>query len=81
MKNNLHPKKGLGKKIGVAFIVAASFITLPAQAALSAAVAPAFTQLQTDALALVDMAWSVAIPVAVAFIILRLFKKAASSAT
>lgn len=52
-----------------------------ANAALPAAAAGAFTSLQTDALALVDLAWTAAIPIAVAFIILKLFKKAASSAT
>jgi fluoride ion exporter CrcB/FEX len=52
-----------------------------ASAALPPGAAGAFTTLSTDALALVDLAWTVAIPVAVAFIILKLFKKAASSAT
>jgi len=51
-----------------------------AEAALNAAVGPAFTQLQTDVLALVDMVWPVLIAVTVAFIILRLFPKAANKA-
>jgi len=50
-------------------------------AALPAAVAPAFASLVTDSLKLVDLAWTVAVPVTVAFIILRLFRRAASSAT
>ena len=56
-------------------------ISLDTFAALNAAVAPAFATLQTDALALVDLAWTAVIPIAIAFIILRLFKKAAGSAT
>lgn len=49
-------------------------------AALPAAAATAFTDLQTDALALIDLAWTVAIPVSIAFIILRMFRRAASAA-
>jgi len=56
------------------------FSIAPAEAALNAAVGPAFTQLQTDVLALVDMVWPVLIAVTVAFIILRLFPKAANKA-
>jgi Phage major coat protein, Gp8 len=51
-----------------------------ASAALNAGVAAGFTQLQTDALALVDLVWPVAIAVTVAFIILGLFKRAAGKA-
>ncbi|AEG02557.1 major coat protein [Methylomonas methanica] len=52
-----------------------------ANAALPAAATTAFTDLQTDALSLVDLAWTAAIPITIAFIILRMFKRAASSAT
>lgn len=62
--------------MGLGFLV-----TGTANAALPAGAAAAFTTLSTDALALVDLAWTVAIPVVVAFIILSLFKRAASSAT
>lgn len=63
------------------FVVALGFGAVTAsQAALPASASTAFTQLQTDALALVDLAWTVVIPVAIAFIILRLFKRAAGSA-
>ncbi|MCQ8130514.1 major coat protein [Methylomonas rivi] len=48
---------------------------------LPAAASTAFTTLSTDVLALVDLAWTAAIPITVAFIILRMFKRAASSAT
>ncbi|MDP1615677.1 MAG: hypothetical protein Q8L68_07745 [Methylococcales bacterium] len=51
-----------------------------AEAALNAGVATGLTALQTDALALVDLVWPVLIAVTVAFIILGLFKKAASKA-
>jgi len=51
-----------------------------AEAALNAGVATGFTALQTDALALIDLVWPVAIAVTVAFIILGLFKKAAGKA-
>jgi len=49
------------------------------EAALNAAVGTAFTTLQTDILALIDMVWPVMIAVTVAFIILRLFPRAANS--
>lgn len=51
-----------------------------AEAALNAGVATGFTSLQADALALVDLVWPVTIAVTVAFIILGLFKRAASKA-
>lgn len=51
-----------------------------AQAALNAGVATAFTTLQTDGLALVDLAWPVVTALTVAFIIIGLFKKAANKA-
>jgi len=52
-----------------------------ASAALPTAAATAFTTLSTDVLDLVDLAWTAAVPITVAFIILRMFKRAASSAT
>lgn len=53
----------------------------PAEAALNAGVSTAFSTLQTDGLALIDLAWPVVTAVTVAFIMIRLFKKAASKAT
>lgn len=50
------------------------------EAALNAGVATAFTALQTDALALVDLIWPVVTAITVAFIIVRLFKRGASAA-
>lgn len=55
-------------------------VMAPAQAALNAGVSGAFTQLQTDGLALVDLAWPVVTALTVAFIIIGLFKKAANKA-
>lgn len=51
-----------------------------ANAALNAGVGTAFTALQTDGLALVDLAWPVVTALTVAFIIIGLFKKAANKA-
>lgn len=62
-------------------VVAGSLFGISAaNATLNAGVATGFTSLQTDALALVDLVWPVTIAVTVAFIILSLFKKAASKA-
>ncbi len=66
------------KYLAVSLPLAFGFV-LPAHAALNAAVSTAFTALQTDILALIDMVWPVMIAVTVAFIILRLFPRAASS--
>jgi hypothetical protein len=63
-----------------AFAALFGFSIAPAQAALNAAIAPAFTTLQADVLELVDMIWPVLIAVTIAFIILRLFPKAANKA-
>ncbi|TPQ24992.1 major coat protein [Methylomonas koyamae] len=50
------------------------------EAALPTAAATAFTTIQTDILALVDLAWPLMIAVTIAFIIMRLFKKSANAA-
>jgi hypothetical protein len=52
----------------------------PAHATLNTAVGTSFTTLQTDGLALVDLAWPVVTALTVAFIIIGLFKKAAAKA-
>lgn len=66
------------QKIGVGFVAltasAASLAELPSAAT------GAFTAVQTDALALIDLAWPVAVAVTGGFIILGLFKKAARRA-
>lgn len=71
--------KNIAAATGLALPVMA-VIASPAEAALNAGVAAGFTGLQTDALALVDLAWPVVIAVTVAFIIISLFKKAAGKA-
>jgi hypothetical protein len=70
------------KKIIAAGSVGAGLVAVqePANAALNAGISTGLTGLQTDALALVDLVWPVAIAVTVAFILLGLFKKAASKA-
>lgn len=50
-----------------------------AEAALPAGVQAGFTTLQTDGLALIDLAWPVIIAITVAFIIIKLFKRSAGS--
>jgi hypothetical protein len=62
-----------------AFLLAFGMVT-PAFAVLPPSATTAFNDLQTDALALIDLAWTVLVPVTVAFIILRMFRRAASSA-
>jgi len=71
------------KKIALsllAFLALMLGFVADASAALNAGVQTAFTALQTDALALIDIVWPVATAVTVAFIILGLFKKAAAKA-
>lgn len=57
--------------------VGAALAPFSAMAALPDGAETAFTTLQTDALALVDLAWPAVIAVTVAFIIIKMFKKAA----
>lgn len=72
--------KKLGGKItaGLGVVLGA---TGAANAALPVSATTAFTDLQTDALALVDLAWTAAVPITIAFIVLGMFKRAASSAS
>ena len=48
---------------------------------LPSSVNTAFTQLQTDTLSLVDLAWPFVVSIIVAFIVLKLFKKSAHAAS
>lgn len=75
-------KKLLFQKIAMFLTAVLGFFafSMPAHATLNEGVATGFTSLQTDALALIDLVWPVAIAVTVAFIILGLFKKAANKA-
>lgn len=63
----------------VSFLMMLGFM-LPAEAALNVGVSTAFSALQSDGLALVDLAWPVVTALTVAFIIIGLFKKAANKA-
>lgn len=61
-------------------IALAMGLVSPSFAALPTAASTAFTTIQTDILALVDLAWPLMIAVTIAFIIMRLFKKSANAA-
>jgi hypothetical protein len=67
------------KKIG-GLVVAVGGSVGVANAAVPAAASAAFTALQTDALDMIDLAWPVIGAVTVGFILLRIFKRASSSA-
>ena len=71
-------KKHLDKKVilGLGLALASPFAF-----ALPAAVTAGFTLLLDEANALIDLAWTLVVPITIAFIILRMFKKAAASAT
>lgn len=73
MKNFL--KNGGLVLAGLVASISAAHATLPTAAT------GAFNTLKDDVLSLVDLAWVAAVPITVAFIILRMFKRAASSAT
>jgi hypothetical protein len=49
-----------------------------AQAALPASVTTAMTSIQTDGLALIDLAWPVVAALVGGFVLIKLFKRAAS---
>jgi hypothetical protein len=68
------------KKIALSSLGIASTVAGTASAALPAGVATAFTSLETDGLALIDLAWPVVTALTVGFIIIGLFKKAANKA-
>lgn len=73
--------KKVSKKAAAGVALVVGSIGSASAAGLPASATTAFTELQTDALALVDLAWTVAVPVTIAFIVLGMFKRAASSAT
>lgn len=72
-------------KKAAATVTAAGAIALSsvtsAYAALPTAVGTAFTDLLTDINSLIDLAWTVVVPVTIAFIIIGMFKRSAYSAT
>lgn len=69
-----------GNLIAALGVVAASSMTA-AHAALPVAVGTAFTDLLADIQSLIDLAWTVVVPVTIAFIIIGMFKRSAYSAT
>jgi hypothetical protein len=72
--------KNFFKKFGI--VLAGLVSTVPVSyAALPSSATQAFTDLQTDALSLIDLAWGVASVVVVGFILLRMFKRGANAAT
>lgn len=75
MKNNIKKIAAVGGSVAGFLAVSGS-----ANAALNTGISTGISGLQTDALALIDLVWPVAISVTVAFIILGLFKKAAAKA-
>jgi hypothetical protein len=81
---HLNQAKKFGSKVTfvVSSVGALSLASVgAAHAVLPAAVATAFTDLNTDAMDLIDLAWTVAVPITIGFIILGMFKRAARSAT
>jgi hypothetical protein len=74
-------KKSRNLAMAAGAVGSASMVSMgTANAALNTGVSTAFTALQTDGLALIDLAWPVITALTVAFIIISLFKKAASKA-
>lgn len=67
------------KVVGIA-VAAGSLVAGAAHAALPTGATDAFTTIQTDGLALIDLAWPVAVAITGGFILLKLFKRAANRA-
>jgi Phage major coat protein, Gp8 len=59
-------------------LIVGLFVSLSALAALPAAATQAFTDLQTDGIALVNAAWPVVGAIVVAFVLIKLFRRAAN---
>lgn len=66
------------KMLALAALVAAS--ALPAHAELPAGAATVFTSIQTDGLALIDLAWPVMGSIVLGLLIMKLFKKVTNKA-
>lgn len=64
----------------IAVVTASLTFVGSASAELPIGVSTAFTGVQTDGLALIDLAWPVLTAITVGFIIIKLFKKAVSKA-
>jgi TRAP-type C4-dicarboxylate transport system permease small subunit len=59
-------------------LIAGLLTSLSVLAALPAAATQAFTDLQTDGIALVNAAWPVVGAIVVAFVLIKLFRRAAN---
>lgn len=79
MKNKLLVLRSRSARLvaaGTALVAAGA-----ANAALPVGATTAFSDIQTDALALIDLVWPAAIAITSGFIVLKLFKRAANKAT
>lgn len=63
------------KYAGTALAASAMVVGFGAHAELPAGVATGFTQIQTDGLAMADLAWPVVIALTVAMILFKLYKR------
>ncbi len=70
--------KNIRTRIAQSVVAGSVVLSGAASAALPDGATTAFTEVQADALALVDLAWPAVIAVTTGFIILKLFKKAAN---
>lgn len=70
--------KNIRTRIAQSVVAGSVVLSGAASAALPTGATTAFSDVQTDALALVDLAWPAVIAVTTGFIILKLFKKAAN---
>ena len=73
---NKAQKMLLGLGVGAGALISGS-----AMAALPSGASDAMSTLSTDAMAMVDLAWPIATAVTVAFILLKVFKRAARAST
>lgn len=79
MQNENAPIKGtLRSRIAQAAVAGLSFVAVQAHAEIPAAATAAFTQLKGDAEALIVAAWPVVAAITVGFVLISLFKRAAS---
>ncbi len=70
--------KNIRTRIAQSLVAGSVVLSGSVFAALPTGATTAFTEVQTDALDLIDLAWPAVIAVTTGFIILKLFKKAAN---
>ena len=79
IQNKNTPIKGpYGRRIAQAVAAGLTFVAVQAHAELPASATAAFTQLKGDAEALIVAAWPVVAAITVGFVLISLFKRAAS---